>query len=437
MNLQHTAVTAERWHEIDMGHTVTGHGGKCANLHGHRYRFHFKVAADNERLDKLGMVVDFGVIKSTLCQWLDDTWDHKFMVWRKDERALKLNALNRNGSVIIADFNPTAENIAAHFLQNIAPGLLPDGYTLTELVVNETNKCSARAKLVSNGVASRATITNERVSRMRKQVQEEADKLAAINKRAKKAKPAITFHDEEVGVEADDTMRYCPEPPAAKKERFVGSPNIVTGIGRMGEFTEIETEAFRHKPKDHRFTAARADVVNILRAIEPNGLQLRQGLIETPDRVVKAYSHLYGGYDVDVAALLKTFEDGAQGVDEMVIVKNIPFYSNCEHHMLPFFGTATVAYIPNGKIVGLSKINRVVDAFARRLQVQERLTQQIAGALQEHLKPLGVAVRLEARHLCMESRGVQQSGHTTVTTTLLGAFKTSADTRAEFLQEVN
>ena len=164
----------------------------------------------------------------------------------------------------------------------------------------------------------------------------------------------------------------------------------------------------------------------------------RGGLLETPDRVLKAWRDYWcSGYRVDVGALLKTFEDGAEGIDEMVVVKDIPVYSHCEHHLAAIFGRAHVAYIPDGRIVGLSKINRVVDAFARRLQVQERLTRQIADAITEHLQPAGVAVMLECRHLCMESRGVCQQGHSTITSAMRGAFRSEQDTRNEFLSIVN
>lgn len=159
----------------------------------------------------------------------------------------------------------------------------------------------------------------------------------------------------------------------------------------------------------------------------------RGGLLETPHRVAKAWAFWCSGYDVDIGKLLKTFEDGAEGADEMVVVKDIPFYTHCEHHMAPFFGTATIAYLPNQRIVGLSKLNRVLDAFARRLQVQERLTAQVADALMEHLEPLGCGVVIKARHLCMESRGVCQQGHHTVTSALRGVFKDDASVRAEFL----
>lgn len=159
----------------------------------------------------------------------------------------------------------------------------------------------------------------------------------------------------------------------------------------------------------------------------------RGGLLETPARVAKAWKFWCGGYDSDPAAILKTFEDGAEGCDEMVMVKDIPFYTHCEHHLAPFFGTATIAYLPNKKIVGLSKLNRVLDIYSRRLQVQERLTAQVADAINENLKPLAVGVVIKARHLCMESRGVCQQGHHTVTSALRGVFKTEASARAEFL----
>lgn len=163
----------------------------------------------------------------------------------------------------------------------------------------------------------------------------------------------------------------------------------------------------------------------------------REGLLETPKRVEKAFKHWFGGYSVDVPALLKVFEDGAQGSDQMVIVKDIPIYSKCEHHMADIFGTATIAYIPNGKIVGLSKLSRVADAFARRLQVQERLTNQIADAINDNLQPLGVGVVIKARHMCMESRGICQQGHHTITSALRGVIKDEPDTRAEFFSFVN
>lgn len=159
----------------------------------------------------------------------------------------------------------------------------------------------------------------------------------------------------------------------------------------------------------------------------------REGLAETPARVVKAWKHWTSGYDVNIAKLLKCFEDGGEKYDQMVLVKDIPIYSKCEHHLADIFGTATIAYIPNGKIVGLSKLSRLADAFARRLQVQERLTDQIADALVEHLSPLGVGVMVRARHMCMESRGICQQGHHTITTALRGVIRDEPQTRSEFL----
>lgn len=159
----------------------------------------------------------------------------------------------------------------------------------------------------------------------------------------------------------------------------------------------------------------------------------RSGLAETPKRVAKAWEHWAGGYDVDPKEILKTFEDGAEGYNQMVHVRNLPFYSHCEHHLAPFFGTATIAYIPNQRIVGLSKLGRLLDAFARRLQVQERMTRQIADALQDCLEPTGVGVVITARHLCMESRGIRVQGADTVTTALRGAIMDEPQTRNEFL----
>lgn len=161
----------------------------------------------------------------------------------------------------------------------------------------------------------------------------------------------------------------------------------------------------------------------------------RQGLLETPKRVRKAWRHWCSGYSLDPAQLLKTFEDGAELCgDEMVIVRNIELYSHCEHHMAPFFGVAHVAYIPDKKIVGLSKLARVVDVYARRLQVQERLTNQIANVIDDVLQPKGVGVAITAKHFCMCSRGVQKQGSDTVTSALRGALRNDAAAREEFLR---
>lgn len=159
----------------------------------------------------------------------------------------------------------------------------------------------------------------------------------------------------------------------------------------------------------------------------------REGLQETPARFLKAWQHWARGYTQNPADVMKVFEDGAEKCDEMVVVKGIPVWSHCEHHLCPVFGTATVAYIPDGKIIGLSKILRLVDIFARRLQVQERLGNQVVDAIQEHLQPLGCGIVMRLRHLCIESRGAEKMGSETITSALRGVFKTQPETRAEFL----
>jgi GTP cyclohydrolase I len=158
----------------------------------------------------------------------------------------------------------------------------------------------------------------------------------------------------------------------------------------------------------------------------------REGLVNTPKRVEQTMRFLTSGYDADVDAMLN---NALFTVDynEMVIVKDIDFYSLCEHHLLPFFGKCHIAYIPNGKVVGLSKIPRLVDIYARRLQVQERLTNQIASTLLDKVKPLGVGVVTEATHLCMSMRGVQKQNSVAVSSAMLGAFREDARTRSEFL----
>lgn len=162
----------------------------------------------------------------------------------------------------------------------------------------------------------------------------------------------------------------------------------------------------------------------------------REGLKRTPHRVAKAFQFLTHGYSQDIKNVL----NGAvfnERYSEMVIVKDIDFFSMCEHHMLPFFGRAHVAYIPNGKIVGLSKVPRIVEVFSRRLQVQERLTQQIADTLQEALTPEGVGVVLEARHMCMMMRGVEKQNSVATTSAMLGVFRDDVKTREEFLKLIS
>lgn len=158
----------------------------------------------------------------------------------------------------------------------------------------------------------------------------------------------------------------------------------------------------------------------------------RDGLKDTPKRVLKAWDEIYSGYKMDPKTILGRVFENDKDYDEMVILKDIEFYSTCEHHALPFFGKAHVAYIPVKEVVGISKLARLVDCFAKRLQVQERMTQQIVQTIDEVLKPLGCACVIEAQHMCMKSRGVQKQSSTMVTSALSGVFK-KAETRAEFM----
>lgn len=162
----------------------------------------------------------------------------------------------------------------------------------------------------------------------------------------------------------------------------------------------------------------------------------REGLLDTPKRVAAAYRELFNGYDLSPEEVLgRTFEE-VSGYDDPVLVRDIPFYSHCEHHMLPISGCAHVAYLPNGRVLGLSKIARVVDIFGRRLQTQENMTAQVAEVLDTTLKPRGVAVMIEAEHMCMAMRGVQKQGSTTLTTTFTGEFKDNAAEQARFISLV-
>lgn len=190
-------------------------------------------------------------------------------------------------------------------------------------------------------------------------------------------------------------------------------------------------------------------VVKVMRAAEKNIAPLveemiaalgedpkREGLVRTPDRVDKALKFLTSGYKMDIQKIL----NGALyevKYDEMVVVKDIEFFSMCEHHMLPFFGKIHVAYLPNSRVIGLSKIPRIVDMFARRLQIQERLTQEVAQTIQEVLDPVGVGVICEARHFCMMMRGVEKQHSGAMTSAMLGAFRDNKETRDEFLALVN
>jgi GTP cyclohydrolase I len=159
----------------------------------------------------------------------------------------------------------------------------------------------------------------------------------------------------------------------------------------------------------------------------------REGLVDTPARVAKAYKELFSGYELAAEDVLgRTFEE-VGGYDDIVLVKDIPFFSHCEHHMVPIIGKAHIGYLPNGKVLGLSKIARVVDIYGRRLQTQETMTAQIAKAIDDTLQPRGVAVMIEAEHMCMAMRGVQKQGSTTLTTTFTGIFKTEPAEQARFM----
>lgn len=202
---------------------------------------------------------------------------------------------------------------------------------------------------------------------------------------------------------------------------FVGGEHEPVGEGyeRIDQYDEKAIAQLSDHYKD------------ILRTIGEN--PDREGLKRTPERVAKALQYLTHGYDLDPGAILRSAmftEDYSQ----MVLVKDIEVYSMCEHHMLPFFGKAHVAYVPNGRIVGLSKVPRVVDAYARRLQVQERLTNEIRDCMQETLQPLGVAVVIEASHLCMQMRGIQKQNSVTTTSAFTGIFLDDNRTREEFIQ---
>ncbi len=162
----------------------------------------------------------------------------------------------------------------------------------------------------------------------------------------------------------------------------------------------------------------------------------REGLLDTPKRVAKAYRELFSGYDLDAKDVLGTFFEEVGGYDDIILVRDIPFFSHCEHHMVPIIGKAHVAYLPNGRVLGLSKIARVVEIFGRRLQTQETMTAQIASAIETTLKPRGVAVMIDAEHMCMSMRGVQKQGSTTLTTSFTGAFKKDPAEQARFMSMV-
>ena len=183
--------------------------------------------------------------------------------------------------------------------------------------------------------------------------------------------------------------------------------------------------------KDEEFEQAITKVLELI-GEDPK----REGLLKTPSRVAKAFGFLTEGYQQDPKEILSQALFSTSN-DEMVLVRDIEFYSMCEHHMLPIIGRAHVAYIPDGKVVGLSKIPRIVNVFARRLQIQEQMTEQIADAISESISPKGVAVVLHARHMCMEMRGVEKVNSTTVSSALRGLFKSDERTRSEFYNLIN
>lgn len=163
----------------------------------------------------------------------------------------------------------------------------------------------------------------------------------------------------------------------------------------------------------------------------------REGLLETPKRVVKSYEEFYGGYDKDPKEILSKVFEEIEGYDEIVLVKDIPLQSHCEHHMVPIIGKAHVAYLPDQRVVGLSKLARVVDMFGKRLQTQETMTAQIADTINDVLQPKGVAVVIDAEHQCMSSRGVHKHGSSTITSRMLGVFRENQKSRMEFLNLIS
>jgi len=195
---------------------------------------------------------------------------------------------------------------------------------------------------------------------------------------------------------------------------------------RTRETTDLATSTARPSPAD-----AEDAIRTLLRFAGDD--PTREGLLDTPSRVARAYVELFAGYEIDAYALLaRTFSE-TDGYDEMVVLRDIAFVSHCEHHMAPFIGTAHIAYLPDHRVVGISKLARVVEAFARRLQIQEKLTVQVADAIDTVLKPRGVAVVLRAQHQCMTMRGVNKPGVSMVTSRMTGAFRDNPATRREFL----
>ncbi|MEQ9813451.1 MAG: GTP cyclohydrolase I FolE [Azospirillaceae bacterium] len=200
----------------------------------------------------------------------------------------------------------------------------------------------------------------------------------------------------------------------------VQASSVVTALGRSADFIKPSREE------------AEAAVRTLLRwaGDDPN----REGLLDTPKRVVKSYEEFYAGYQVDPEEILNRTFSEVDGYDEMVVLGDIDFQSHCEHHMVPIIGKAYIAYLPDTRVVGISKLARVVNAYARRLQIQERMTAQVAAAIDGVLRPRGVAVVLRSHHHCMSTRGVRQTGTSMTTSRMLGVFKDDGDLRREFHQ---
>jgi len=235
--------------------------------------------------------------------------------------------------------------------------------------------------------------------------------------------PVLYFHDDSKSASTvvDDIIDS-----GRTREKYKGK-DFVALVDKRGELQDYwvkfpwETSADERGPED-----------NIRRMLQYIGEDPdREGLVDTPKRVVRSYSELFSGYGKDPKDVMKVFEDGA--CDEVVIVRDAEIYSTCEHHMLPFFGRAHVAYVPNGKVLGVSKIVRLLEIFARRLQIQERLCQQVTSALDEHLQPRGSACVIEAQHFCMTCRGVQKQNSVMITSSLTGVFRDKGEARNEFL----
>ena len=174
-------------------------------------------------------------------------------------------------------------------------------------------------------------------------------------------------------------------------------------------------------------------ISQLIKEIDANST--REGLLDTPKRVARSFEKLFGGYEKDPKDIITVFKN--ESYDEMIICKQIDFYSTCEHHLLPFFGVAHIGYIPNSKMIGISKLPRIVEIFARRLQNQERLTMQIANTISKLISPHGVGVVVEAKHLCMRARGVEKQNTVMTTSSFIGLFKKRAKTRSEFLRLIN